>query len=541
MERVIAYHQQTKHQPNRMARSPGRMDWENQPDPFRSYEGSKRLALDRLGFEGITGRLRPSPLTSENLSRFFFESLALSGRKAVAGAEWTLRVNPSSGNLHPTECYLLAGGGEGLDISLGVYHYHPKDHSLELLAGIKEESWQSLHLPSGTILLILTTIYWRESWKYGARAFRYCMLDLGHALAAAGEAAHCLGWTLSLQEEMAADDLARILWNGPDKMADGPKGKERPDVMLALFSDGGVHRIDESLVSRIETEPLPLRPNILSPSIVPWQEIDMVSEAAKKLSTSDIFSRSDAKAEEMQRFSLKDNSDTLKETAGDVSEDAFREYCHLLRRRRSAQAMDERATMPLEIFHTILKAAMPERAEPGLPWSPQVNPVLFVHRVEKMDRGLYILLRDERAKEDLRGAMDPDFFWEKPSRTPPDLELYQLAQGDARLAAKESSCRQDIASDGCFAAAMISRFKGPIEQYGPWFYPRLYWECGMIGQSLYLSSEATGFRGCGIGCFFDDMVHRMLGLSDLRYQDLYHFTVGRALADPRLIDLPAYG
>ena len=88
---------------------------------------------------------------------------------------------------------------------------------------------------------------------------------------------------------------------------------------------------------------------------------------------------------------------------------------------------------------------------------------------------------------------------------------------------------------------MISRFKGPIEQYGPWFYPRLYWECGMIGQSLYLSSEATGFRGCGIGCFFDDMVHRMLGLSDLRYQDLYHFTVGRALADPRLIDLPAYG
>ena len=158
-----------------------------------------------------------------------------------------------------------------------------------------------------------------------------------------------------------------------------------------------------------------------------------------------------------------------------------------------------------------------------------------------MDRGLYILLRDERAKEDLRGAMDPDFFWERPSRTPPGLELYQLAQGDARLAAKESSCRQDIASDGCFAVAMISRFEDPIEEYGPWFYSRLYWECGMIGQALYLSSEATGYRGCGIGCFFDDMVHRMLGLFDLGYQDLYHFTVGRALTDPRLIDLPAYG
>lgn len=111
--RIIAYHQQTKHQPNRMARGPGRMDWSNQPNPFRSYDGSRRIALDRLGFEGMTGKLRPSPLISENLSRFFFESLALPGRKAVAGAEWTLRVNPSSGNLHPTECYLLTGGWRG--------------------------------------------------------------------------------------------------------------------------------------------------------------------------------------------------------------------------------------------------------------------------------------------------------------------------------------------------------------------------------------------------------------------------------------------
>ena len=522
MERIIAYHQETKHQPNRMARGPGRMDWANQPDPFRSYEGSRRIALERQGFEGRAGGLGPYPLNRENLSRFFFESLALSGRKAVAGSEWTLRVNPSSGNLHPTECYILAGGGEGLDLSAGVYHYQPKDHSLELLAGISEVSWQSLHLPPGTLLLVLSSIYWRESWKYGARAFRYCMLDLGHALAAVGEAACCLGWTLSLQEDMGTDDLARILWNGPDNVTDGLSGKEHPDLMLALFSDGISQGLEESLASiaGIETEPLSLRPNILSPGIVPWQEIDMVSEAAKKPLTRDVYSR---------------------EAAYDVSEDVPGQYCQLLRRRRSAQAMDGRTTMPLESFQAILKAMMPERAKPGLPWRPQVNPVLFVHRVEEMDRGLYILLRDARAKEDLREAMDPDFLCERPSRTPSGLELYQLAQGDARLAAKESSCRQDIASDGCFAAAMISRFEDPIEEYGPWFYSRLYWECGMIGQALYLSSEATGFRGCGIGCFFDDMVHRMLGLSGFGYQDLYHFTVGRALVDPRLIDLPAYG
>ncbi|HON36980.1 MAG TPA: SagB/ThcOx family dehydrogenase [Methanothrix sp.] len=538
LDRIIAYHRETKHHPNRMARGPGRMDWANQPHPYRSYEGAERIALDRLGFEGISGQPRPLSLNRENLSRFFFESLALSARKAVAGSEWSLRVNPSSGNLHPTECYLLAGGGERLDLSSGVYHYQPKDHSLELLAGLDDEGWQPIHLPPGALLLILTSIHWRESWKYGARAFRYCMLDLGHALAAAGESARCLGWEMALLDDMGTEDLSRILWNGPEGLdADHRSGAERPDLMLALFSDGRAHRVVEGLASiaELRSRSLPLRPNILSPSIIPWQEIDMVSRAARKPATSDIYHRSHPMAEKMLQDEPGEGSDPSREA------DSPSHYCHLLRHRRSAQAMDARAMMPLESFHSILKATLPERANPALPWRPQVNLVLFVHRVEGMERGLYILLRDSRSKQELKEAMDPDFLWERPSRTPAGLQLHQLAAGDGRLAARESSCRQDIAADGCFAAAMISRFEEPMAEYGPWFYSRLYWECGLIGQALYLSSEAEGFRGCGIGCFFDDMVHSMLGLSGLGHQDLYHFTVGRALIDPRLIDLPSYG
>lgn len=123
---------------------------------------------------------------------------------------------------------------------------------------------------------------------------------------------------------------------------------------------------------------------------------------------------------------------------------------------------------------------------------------------------------------------------------PEDLPLYLLAQGDSRISAKATSCRQDIASDGCFAVAMIARFAEPLKRSGPWFYPRLFWECGAMGQALYLAAEAGGFQGCGIGCFLDDMVHDMLGLFSPAYQDLYHFTVGRALLDPRILNLPAY-
>ena len=85
-----------------------------------------------------------------------------------------------------------------------------------------------------------------------------------------------------------------------------------------------------------------------------------------------------------------------------------------------------------------------------------------------------------------------------------------------------------------------------MAQHGPWFYRRLHWEAGAIGQVLYLEAEAAGLRGTGIGCFFDDSMHTLLGLAgyrtrgepDTRYQTLYHFTVGGPVDDPRLRTWP---
>ena len=62
----------------------------------------------------------------------------------------------------------------------------------------------------------------------------------------------------------------------------------------------------------------------------------------------------------------------------------------------------------------------------------------------------------------------------------------------------------------------------------------------MIGQVLYLESEAAGIRATGIGCFFVDPVHSVLGVKDRSLQSLYHFTIGAAVDDPRLTTLPAY-
>jgi len=114
-----------------------------------------------------------------------------------------------------------------------------------------------------------------------------------------------------------------------------------------------------------------------------------------------------------------------------------------------------------------------------------------------------------------------------------------LELGDFRRTAVRVSCHQDIAGAGVFSLGMLARF-GETVRREPFRYRHLFWESGMIGQVLYLEAEAHGVRGTGIGCFFDDAVHELLGLSDDRYQSLYHFTVGHPLEDPRLTTLPPY-
>ena len=119
------------------------------------------------------------------------------------------------------------------------------------------------------------------------------------------------------------------------------------------------------------------------------------------------------------------------------------------------------------------------------------------------------------------------------------MPLYCLLEGDACGLAGFLSCGQDIARDGCVALAMLARFDAALAQ-GPWQYPRLFWECGQIGQLLYLEAEAAGLAGTGIGCYFDPQVHELLEMADSRWQSLYHFTIGRALVDERVSSLPAY-
>ena len=132
----------------------------------------------------LIGHVPPAPVDFAGVSRLFFDSLALSAWKQYGGERWALRVNPSSGNLHPTEGYLICGPVPGLTETPMVAHYAPREHALEVRATFPLDVWQALtaDLLPDAILVGLTSIHWREAWKYGQRAYRYCQHDVGHAL-----------------------------------------------------------------------------------------------------------------------------------------------------------------------------------------------------------------------------------------------------------------------------------------------------------------------------------------------------------------------
>jgi hypothetical protein len=95
------------------------------------------------------------------LGLFFELSMGLSARKEIPGMSWYLRMNPSSGNLHPTEAYAVLPALEWLPGGAGVYHCAPLDHALE------QRARRSRATNSGVIgfCVGLTSITWREAWE----------------------------------------------------------------------------------------------------------------------------------------------------------------------------------------------------------------------------------------------------------------------------------------------------------------------------------------------------------------------------------------
>lgn len=512
---IHAYHQRTKHHPQRYAAGPGSLDWDAQPAAFRRWQGTRWYALPRSSPEldipwTALAEARPAaPFDLDSLSRLLRLSAAITAWKQYGDARWALRAHPSSGNLHPTETWVLAYWVEGL--ADGLYHYQNADHSVEWRAGTLTAS------DSPGLWLGYTSIAWREAWKYGERAFRYCQLDMGHVLAAVAYAAALLGWRARLVPLDHAT-LAHCL--GTDRAEDfaGVETEEAEVIIALQAADSG-----PVPVPPLDWDEWSGLPALLDPKpMYQWPVIDSVATATRGAPPA---TGTGTAAPAAARIDASPSAAAVPAT-------------RVILQRRSAQGFDGRSVMPSAVFRRIIATLLPGGSPVWQLWDtpPRVHPLLMLHRVDGLAPGLYALPRAEDGVSALGAALRREFEW---SSADSALPLYRLLGANAQRTARSVSCHQDIAADAAFTLLFVAAFDAPLAE-NPAAYRHLHWEAGMLGHCATLEAEAAGWRGTGIGCFFDDADHEILGLVDSRYQVLYHYAVGMPIEDARITTLPAY-
>jgi SagB-type dehydrogenase family enzyme len=487
----LEYHELTKHSVESLRRTQHYLDWANMPNPFRHYEGVPVLdfpadppspqisALEVLG--GKTGNTLAKD-GAQFLSQLMFYSASISASKRVSATGYTyaLRVNPSSGNLHPTEFHFCTQGL--VDWPNGLYHYRPSSHMAEQRA-IGDFGGKFVNT-SAPLVFVLTSIAWREAWKYRDRAYRYCLHDIGHAWQCLALAARSIGCESFALGHFPDDGVAETCLVNRD---------EWPMLIVGLHGPS----IPVSMLDPVETTLFGGQPNRLSEEQEPYPLIKRIHAATKLSKEATIPPLGQPKASGRGEINLPPLVDTSR-SFGDV-----------VRTRRSA--LDFRGGSESITFSQLatLLSTTKERLLVDFATTRLVHLYLYVHRVEGLAPGVYR-------------------YW------PEHDELEKIKEGDQRLVSAALSLGQDLAGHACVAFSMIADFERAARSYGNRGYRYVHFEAGAIGQRMYLASEALGLRATGIGAFFDEEVNRYLSLAPELGQVVYHFAIGYPVPDPRL-------
>ncbi len=521
--RMFAYHEKTKHSFSSVRSGGHILDWANQPNPFRYYINAPVIVLPKQPslpeistFTALAGVGRGStswsapPITPEIIGQLLYYSMAISAWKQVWGTDfrYSLRVNPSSGNLHPTETYLAVQNASGL--ADGLYHYRVPEHCLEerrpgpaieAAASAARIPW----LSACPVVILLTSVFWRESWKYRDRAYRYCLLDLGHAAASILTTGQALGLTGICLGHFGDIPLAELL--GLSVLDEGP--------LMVIAFEGETNLQASPLLTKSGVGSLPAmgplkgQPNRLSAEEVPYYLLlGMHQSTLLPPDPGPCPAIPSQKADPPQAepngipLPMKPPRDLpLGQTA---------------RKRRSGVDFDPQASMAMEDLGALLAhARLSARADyrgnlDQETYSRLVYLYLYAHRVSGLSPGAY-------------------------RYSPLTHQLQLIKEGDQRERAAYLSLEQALAAHACVAFSMIADLDQAGRFLGNRGYRYAHFEAGMIGQALYLGVEALGLNATGMGAFYDDEVHRYLGITREEGQVIYHFAVGKAVPDDRLI------
>jgi SagB-type dehydrogenase family enzyme len=472
------YHDLTSYDRNKMTGH--YLDWSNQPNTFKFYEGLKNIKLiDQKGWSNakfcdlfMENEHVPRKLDFEDVSRILKLGHCLIRKEKLGTGDFYFRSVASAGALYPFEMYMATKGVE--DLEDGIYHHSVADQSITQLrkgdfSGVIAPLTNFVGGHNFHVMFLLTAIFFRSSWKYRDRAFRYHLLDTGHL---------CENLALALKAESFEfgicydfDDLSINQLLGVDP------ARESCLALVTVSSEANEVEIPDSL---IEKTPVDLgRFSKCAPEEIRYPAINEIYTITSRKShrPPDEHPAKPCSAPQLESKPLRlpvveNQPEVLK-------------YSEAVFTRRSRRNFI-RKPIPESTFSWILGLFRGNCASEAS-WSKFLSFGVLISDVGSISQGFYLL---DPFNGDL-SLVKSGFLTET---------MAHICLDQAWLA-NCSSHFVFIADLDCLES-----------QYGPRAYRYGMLEAGRLGQRLYLAAESLKLGCCGIGAFYDQEARTFLNL-----------------------------
>ena len=479
---ALTYHAETKHSYDSVYRDHHFLDWDNQPRPYKEYRTlapmalpqalpeTQHAALDNLTPAATVNALHGIP-TLADLAYVLFYAAGVTKRRVLPGyGDMLFRAAACTGALYHIELYIAVA--ELPDLPAGVYHFSPVDFALRCLRqgdfrhALVEASGHAAGLVKAPVVIVGSDTFWRNAWKYRARAYRHSFWDAGTILANVCAAA------------TARALPARLVLGFCDTLVNAVLALDVPrEVSLFLV---GLGESQSAPLPSPAVTPLTLAVAPLSREEVDYPAIRIMHTASALDTPEDVVlwrgvaGPASLPAAEGTLFPLQPLADAQLPTAP---------LEHVIRRRGSARTFRHRAISFAALSTVLARATQTIPADFLEPPSTRLNDLyLIVHAVADLPAGTYVFRHEEQA-----------------------LELLQA--GDFRSQADCLALGQTLAADASVNVYFLCDLPVILERFGNRGYRAAQLEAGILGGRMYLAAYAQGLGATGLTFFDDDVIH----------------------------------
>jgi SagB-type dehydrogenase family enzyme len=479
-ELALTFHEETKHSYESVYRSRHFLDWANQPQPFKRYLGLEAIplpadlpitqmpALLALSPPGEMAVTTPVP-TLHDLAYVLFYAAGVTKRRFYPGhGEMLFRAAACTGALYHIDLYLSVCDVPGLQA--GLYHFDPYDFALRQLRQgdyrrvLVEASGDAPELQEAPVIVIGSDTFWRNAWKYRARAYRHSFWDAGTVLANLLAAARARALPTHLTLGFADAPVNALLDVDTDR-----------EVALFLVGLGTGAPLPAAAPP---VEPLHLQVAPLSREEFDYPAIRMMHAASSLESPEDAAEWRGAISEAPLPPVTGEMFPLCPDAAGSLPSAALED---VIRRRGSTRRFSHQALSLVQLSNVLARATQPIPADCLAASGRRLNDLyLLVNAVAGLPSGAYVFHPQSQA-----------------------LEL--LGAGDFRRQAGELALGQELAADASVAVFCLCDVLALLERFGNRGYRVAQLEGGILGGRMYLAAYAQGFGATGL-TFFDDDV-----------------------------------